>query len=51
LQENPPPPPEYLERVSADPPQGKVLRLPERSDVDPRISEINEQLIIEISAR
>jgi small subunit ribosomal protein S4 len=46
------PTPEYLERVSADPPEGKVLRLPARGDVDPNISqEIQEQLIIELSAR
>ena len=51
LQENPPPPPDYLERVSNDPPEGRVARLPTRSDVDPRIQDIREQLIIEICAR
>jgi small subunit ribosomal protein S4 len=51
LQENPPPPPDFLERTSIEPPTGKVLRLPGRGDVDPRISNINEQLIIEISTR
>jgi small subunit ribosomal protein S4 len=51
LQENPPPPPDYLERTNTEPPEGKVLRLPTRSDVDPRIQDIREQLIIEISAR
>jgi len=51
LQENPPPVPEYLERSAAEPPEGKVLRLPTRSDVDPRIQEIQENLIIEVSSR
>ncbi|HLJ98075.1 MAG TPA: 30S ribosomal protein S4 [Gemmataceae bacterium] len=51
LQENPPPVPEYLERSTAEPPEGKVLRLPTRSDVDPRIQEIQENLIIEVSSR
>lgn len=44
-------PPDYLELVSNDPPEGRVLRLPNREDVDPKIKEINEQLIIEISTR
>jgi small subunit ribosomal protein S4 len=51
LQENPPPPPDYLERVSAEPPEGRVGRLPTRSDVDPRIGDIREQLIIEFCSR
>jgi small subunit ribosomal protein S4 len=51
LEESPPPVPDFLERVSADPPQGRVVRLPERGDVDPRIKDIQEQLIIELSAR
>jgi small subunit ribosomal protein S4 len=51
LQDNPPPPPDFLERVNVDPPEGRVLRVPERQDVDPRIGDINEQLIIEISTR
>jgi small subunit ribosomal protein S4 len=51
LQDNPPPVPDFLERVSTDPPEGRVLRLPTREDVDPRIAEINEQLIIEFAAR
>jgi small subunit ribosomal protein S4 len=51
LQENPPPVPDYLERSAAEPPEGKVLRLPTRADVDPRISEIQENLIIEVSSR
>lgn len=52
LQENPPPVPDYLERSqSAEPPEGKVLRLPTRGDIDPRIQDIREQLIIELAAR
>jgi small subunit ribosomal protein S4 len=43
--------PEFLERVSTDPPEGKVVRLPTRADVDERIQNINEQMIIEISTR
>ncbi len=51
LQEHAPPPPDYLERTSAEPPEGKVMRLPTRGDVDPRIGEIREQLIIEFCSR
>src|SRR3954453_7525286 len=51
LQENPPPPPDYLERVGAEPPEGRMMRLPTRSDVDPRIADIREQLIIEVCSR
>jgi small subunit ribosomal protein S4 len=51
LQDNPPPPPDYLERLSADPPEGRIARLPTRSDVDPRIQDIREQLIIEFCSR
>jgi small subunit ribosomal protein S4 len=52
LQDNPPAPPDYLERGGTpDQPEGKVLRLPVRSDVDPRIQDIREQLIIEFCSR
>jgi small subunit ribosomal protein S4 len=51
LQESPPPVPDYLERSGTEPPEGRVLRLPTRSEVDPRIADIREQLIIEVSAR
>jgi small subunit ribosomal protein S4 len=51
LQENPPPVPDYLERSATEPPEGKVLRLPTRADVDPRIQGIQENLIIEVSSR
>jgi len=52
LQESPPPVPDYLERVGNEPPEGRMTRLPVRSDVDPRIKdEIREQLIIEFCSR
>jgi small subunit ribosomal protein S4 len=51
LQENPPPVPDYLERISTEPPVGRLSRLPVRDDVDPRIRDIREQLIIEVCSR
>jgi small subunit ribosomal protein S4 len=52
LQDNNAPPPEWLERIATDPPEGRVARLPSRSDVDPRIKDdIREQLIIEFCSR
>jgi small subunit ribosomal protein S4 len=52
LTENPPPVPDYLERGGTpDAPEGRVLRLPVRSDVDPHIADIREQLIIEFCSR
>jgi len=51
LQENPPPVPDYLERTGTEPPEGRVNRLPSRGDVDPRIADIQENLIIEVSSR
>jgi small subunit ribosomal protein S4 len=51
LQNNPPPPPDYLERTGTEPPEGRMTRLPTRGDVDPRIQEIREQLIIEFAGR
>jgi small subunit ribosomal protein S4 len=51
MQESPPPVPDYLQRGDAEPPEAKVTRLPTRADVDPRISDVREQLIIELSAR
>jgi small subunit ribosomal protein S4 len=51
LQEAPHPVPDYLERLGAEPPEGRVARLPTRSDVDPRIADIKEQLIIEFCSR
>ncbi len=54
LQENHPPLPDFLEIASADPPEGRLTRLPTRSDVDPRLSKdrpLDEQLIIEVCSR
>jgi small subunit ribosomal protein S4 len=51
LQENPPPVPDYLERLEGEPQGGRLTRLPTRGDVDPRIQDIREQLIIEFCAR
>jgi small subunit ribosomal protein S4 len=51
LSESPPPVPDYLERGTTEPPEGRVLRLPTRGDVDPRIQDIQENLIIEVSSR
>jgi small subunit ribosomal protein S4 len=51
LQENPPPVPDFLERVGNDPPEGRMSRVPTRGDVDPRIQDIREQLIIEVCSR
>jgi small subunit ribosomal protein S4 len=52
LQDNTSPPPEWLERIAADPPEGRVVRLPTRTDVDPRIKDdVREQLIIEFCSR
>jgi small subunit ribosomal protein S4 len=52
LTENPPPAPDYLERGGTpDAPEGRVLRLPVRSDVDSHIADIREQLIIEFCSR
>ena len=51
LQESPPPVPDFLQRSDSEPPEGKVVRLPNRSDVDPHIHDIQENLIIEVSSR
>jgi small subunit ribosomal protein S4 len=51
LSENPPPTPDFLERIGNDPPEGRINRLPTRSDVDPRIQDVREQLIIEFCSR
>jgi small subunit ribosomal protein S4 len=52
LQDHAPTPPDWLERLGTEPPEGSIKRLPARSDVDPRINEeINEQLIIEFCSR
>ncbi len=52
LQDKPDDPPSWLQRISNDPPEGKVIAVPSRSDVDPRIKDdIQEQLIIEFCSR
>jgi small subunit ribosomal protein S4 len=44
--------PDFLELTNnGDEPEGRMTRLPNRSDVDERIAEIQEQLIIEIATR
>lgn len=45
------PVPDYLERATTEPFEGKMLRLPNRGDIDPGIGDIREQLIIELAAR
>jgi small subunit ribosomal protein S4 len=51
LQTYPAPVPDFLERPNASEPEGRMARLPTRSDVDPRIQDIREQLIIEFCSR
>src|SRR6059058_1051202 len=43
--------PDFLEVIPGEIPEGRLTRLPSRGDVDPRISDIREQLIIEIATR
>ena len=44
--------PDFLEVINnQDAPEGRMIRMPTRSDVDERIIEIREQLIIEIATR
>ncbi len=53
-QNHPQPIPDFLEITGSDPPEGRLTRLPTRSDVDPRLTkdkELQEQLIIEFSGR
>lgn len=52
MEEHKMPAPDWMRVVANDPPEGEVLRLPGRSDVDPRIrDDIREQLIIEFCSR
>src|SRR6516225_398963 len=37
MTQNPNPVPDFLERSTTEPPEGKILRLPTRTDVDPRL--------------
>ena len=53
-QSQPPPIPDFLEITGSEPPEGRMLRLPTRADVDPRLNkerELQENLIIEFCAR
>lgn len=46
--------PDFLEITGSEPPEGRMLRLPSRGDVDPRLNkdkELQEQLIIEFCSR
>lgn len=45
------PVPDFLEVIPGETPEGRMSRLPSRGDVDPRIADIREQLIIEIATR
>jgi small subunit ribosomal protein S4 len=51
MQDTQPQVPDYLEMIGAEPPEARLVRLPSRGDVDPRIQDIREQLIIEIATR
>src|SRR5437588_10545952 len=50
-QTHPQPIPDFLEIVPGEPPEGRLTRLPTRSDVDPRLQGLQEQLIIEFCSR
>ena len=51
LQSTPPQVPDFLMITNNDEPTATMTRLPTRQDVDPRIADIKEQLIIEIVTR
>lgn len=54
MQENQMTIPDFLERTSTEPPEGRMIRIPNRGDVDPRLTEereLRDQLIIELSTR
>lgn len=54
-QNHPQPIPDFLEITGSEPPEGRLIRIPARSDIDPRLSgqdnELQEQLIIEFCSR
>ena len=53
-QAHPQPIPDFLEITGSEPPEGRVTRLPSRTDVDPRLTkddQLHEQLIIEFCSR
>lgn len=45
------PVPDFLQRINVEDPEGTMIRIPTRADVDPRIAGIREQMIIEIVTR
>ncbi|MCC6417217.1 MAG: 30S ribosomal protein S4 [Gemmataceae bacterium] len=52
--DNPQPIPDFLEMIANEPPEARMVRLPTRADVDPRLTrekELREQLIIEVCSR
>jgi len=51
LQQNSNPVPNFLQRISVEPPEGQVNSEPTRGDIDPHIEQIQEQLIIEVCSR
>lgn len=54
MQDNPQPIPDFLEMINSEPPEARMIRVPTRGDVDPRLSkdrELQEQLIIEFCSR
>ena len=51
LQEGHHPVPDFLEVTGTEPPQGRMTRTPTRGDVDERIRDVREQMIIELATR
>jgi len=51
MQQTSPNVPDFLTITQQEPPEGKMTRMPTRGDVDARIGEIQEQLIIEFCSR
>jgi small subunit ribosomal protein S4 len=51
LQTTPPQVPDFLMITNNEDPEGRMTRLPTQQDVDPRISDIRMQMIIEIATR
>ena len=51
MQDTQPQVPDYMEMIGAEPPEARMTRVPNRTDVDPRIADIREQLIIEVATR
>ncbi len=51
MQDTTPQIPDYMEMIGSEPPEARMTRMPNRTDVDPHISDIREQLIIEVATR